>query len=140
MARILVVDDEIEIRRILRRLLEAEGYDVVEAADGLSAYDKALSQQPDVILLDLLMPSMDGFEVLDALKGNPTTKPIPVIILTAKRLPEYELRAIRAGALDFITKPWASGEIEDRVRMSLTFLEVRGMSREPARSGPPELP
>ena len=125
MAKILVVDDDTAIRRILTRLLDAEGYDVVGAADGLSAYSRAISDRPDIILLDLLMPSMDGLEVLRELKENPETMSIPVIILTGKRLPEYELKATRAGALDFITKPWASGEIEDRVRMALTYLDVR---------------
>ena len=124
MTRILVADDEAGIRQIVKLMLTTEGYETIEAADGGSAYTKATEEKPDIILLDVVMPVMDGFTVLEKLKADPHTMNIPVIILSVKRLPRDEERAMRAGALDYITKPWASGELEDRVRLALTYLDT----------------
>ena len=84
MPKILVVDDEADVRNVVTAILNQAGYDVVEAEYGLDGYSKAQSEKPDLVLLDLMMPVVDGFEVLGKLKQNPSTRSIPVIILTAK--------------------------------------------------------
>ena len=83
MARVLVVDDEPDIRDSLVDILGYAGYEMLEAEDGGEGFEKASSQQPDIILLDVMMPVMDGFETLKKLRENPATKTIPVIMLTA---------------------------------------------------------
>ena len=100
--------------------------------DGGSAYAKAVSERPDIVLLDINMPVMSGFLVLHDLKHNPETESIPVIILTSSHLPRDETEGMRKGALDFIIKPWGPGELEDRIRMAIAYLE----SRTPGRTSP----
>ena len=119
MPKILIVDDEDAIRNVVRLLLIQEGYDVIEAAYGQSGYSKAESEKPDLVLLDLMMPVMDGFEVLQKLKKNPQTSGIPVIILTAKIDVASERECMRLGAVDYIKKPWGPRELEDRIGMAL---------------------
>jgi len=123
MGKILVIDDETDIRKVVNALLTQSGFDVIEADYGLNGYSKALDEQPNLILLDLIMPVVDGFEVLSKLKQNPITRGIPVIILTAKIDAASERKCMRLGAVDYIKKPWGPGEIEDRVRMALGFPE-----------------
>ena len=123
MTRILVVDDEREIREVVRTTLEEKGYQVMEAADGLEAYaavaDAAVAEKPDLVVLDLMLPRLNGFEVLEKLKENPQTSYIPVVILTARGQTQDETRALRSGATDFMTKPWSADELADRVRIAL---------------------
>lgn len=88
--KILIVDDELDTLIPLKRALEAEDYLVVEASSGMEAIEKARSAHPDLILLDLMMPGMDGFEVLEALKANEEVSDVPVIVLTAKELTAAE--------------------------------------------------
>ena len=121
MAKVLVIEDEVQVRHVVRLLLMAEGYEVVEAAYGQAGYSEAVSEKPDLILLDLLMPVMDGFDVLAKLKGNQATRPIPVIILTSRIDAASERRCMQAGAEDYIKKPWGPGELEDRVRLALGY-------------------
>jgi len=130
MAKILIVDDDADTRLLLDQILAKEGYQVIEAEDGRSACERAVSEKPDVILLDIVMPAMDGFDTLRRLKDNPDTASIPVIFVTAKKQLEDEIRGTQLGAFDFICKPLAAGELEDRTRMALTYLEGR------TRSGP----
>ena len=124
MAKILVVDDETNVRQVIGMLLFRAGYEVIEAEHGLIGYSKAQSDNPDLIVLDLMMPFMDGYEVLQKLKGNPATKKIPVIILTAKIDATSEHECMRLGAVDYIKKPWGPRELEDRVGMALGYPEV----------------
>ena len=133
MTRVLVIDDEPLIRQVVNRLLTREGYEVIEAPYGLAGYQTAVSEKPNIIMLDLMMPVMDGFEVLSKLKSNPETRPIPVIILTAKIDAESERRCMRSGAVDYIKKPWGPDELGDRVAMALGYPENRS-SRH--RTGP----
>jgi len=84
MTKVLVIDDDSMVRETVVRLLILEGYQVIEAAYGQAGYASAISDSPNIILLDLNMPIMDGFEVLHKLKGNPETERIPVIVLTAR--------------------------------------------------------
>ena len=121
MAKLLIIEDEVQVRHIVRLLLMPEGHEVVEAAYGQAGYSKAVSEKPDLILLDLMMPVMDGFDVLAKLKGNRVTRPIPVIILTSRIDAASERRCMQAGAEDYIKKPWGRGELEDRVRLALAY-------------------
>ena len=103
---ILVVDDEDEIRELCRVNLEFEGYDVVEAADGVEALARARDEQPDLIFLDVMMPRMDGWEVLRQLKEADDTSGIPVVLLTAKTSEEDQIRGWEEGILEYISKPF----------------------------------
>ena len=109
MTRILVVDDERDIREVVKTTLQDNGYKVVEASDGVEAYaaaaDAAVAEKPDLIVLDLMLPKLNGFEVLEKLKQNPQTSYIPVVILTARGQAQDETRAFRSGATDYMTKP-----------------------------------
>jgi len=118
--RILVVDDGIENVRVLHHALKDE-HDVVFALVGGKALEIARAQSPDIILLDVIMPDMDGFEVCAELKAAPETRNIPVIFVTALNSPEDETRALDAGAIDFITKPINVPVVRARVRTHLTL-------------------
>ena len=124
MTKILVADDEGEVRKVIRLILSARGYEVIEASDGEDAYNSALKEKPDLILLDIMMPIMNGFDVLEKLKNNSESASIPVIMVTALDESQDEQRGMRGGALDYITKPWAPGELEDRIRIALPDLET----------------
>ena len=105
--KVLVVDDEADVLLLCRVNLEFEGYDVVEAADGEQAMEKVASERPDVILLDVMMPKMDGWQVLAALKANAETADIPVVMLTAKVQDQDQIRGWSGGAAEYITKPFS---------------------------------
>jgi len=123
MTRILVVEDEADVREVVKATLQENGYQVIEAADGLEGYtaaaDAAVAEKPDLIVLDLMLPKLNGFEVLEKLKENSQTSYIPVVILTARGQSQDETRALRAGAADYMTKPWSADELADRVRIAL---------------------
>ena len=120
MTRILVVDDERDVREVVKTTLQENGYQVVEATDGVEAYAAAaVAGKPDLIVLDLMLPKLNGFEVLEKLKENPQTSYIPVVILTARGQAQDETRALRSGATDYMTKPWSADELADRVRIAL---------------------
>ena len=134
MTKVLVIEDEQVVRQLVGRLLTTEGYEVIEAPYGQAGYQIAVSDKPDIILLDLMMPVMDGFQVLNKLKRNPQTRPIPVIILTARIDAESERRCMRAGAVDYIKKPWGPGELGDRIAMALGYPEDRSPGQSTHRS------
>ncbi|MGE5226097.1 MAG: response regulator [Planctomycetaceae bacterium] len=106
MARILVIDDEPDVRWMLRLSLERLGHEVLLAEDGLRGVAMAQRQKPDVVVLDLMMPVMDGYGVLDAMQRDPRTARLPILVLTAKALPDEEERVTEAGARRFVTKPF----------------------------------
>jgi len=110
MTKVLVIDDDSMVR-----LLILEGYQVIEAAYGQAGYAAAISDSPNIILLDLNMAIMDGFQVLHKLKNNPETVRIPVIVLTARIDAESERRCMAAGATDYIKKPWGPAELQERI-------------------------
>ena len=119
--KVLVVDDEAEIRTVVGMLLAQAGYEVVLAEYGQIGYSKALTVKPNLILLDLMMPVMDGFQVLRRLKSDQRTSQIPVIILTAKIDAASERECMCLGAVDYIKKPWGPRELEDRIGMALGY-------------------
>ena len=123
MTRILVVDDDRGVREVVKTTLQENGYQLMEAADGIEGYaaaaDAAVAEKPDLIVLDLMLPKLNGFEVLEKLKENPQTSYIPVVILTARGQSQDETRALRSGATDYMTKPWSADELADRVRIAL---------------------
>jgi signal transduction histidine kinase len=113
---ILVADDEEKNRRLLRDLLEAQGHVVLLANDGQQALDITIAEMPDTVLLDVMMPKLDGFEVCRQLRCNPATAHIPILLVTALRERPDRVKGIQAGANDFLTKPIDAEEIRLRVR------------------------
>lgn len=111
MNKILVVDDEKNIRLVVGKSLEKSGFDIVYAIDGLEAVEKANESNPDLVLLDLRLPKMNGFLVLEALKSNAATEEIPVIILSALSEEDDVQKAISLGAEDFLVKPISQGDL-----------------------------
>ena len=103
--KILVVEDDTDNRRIVAKVLAVEGYEVIEATDGIEALAQARSQLPDMILMDLALPNMDGWEATRQLKGDPKTRSIPVVALTAFAMRGDEEQARAAGCDDYIPKP-----------------------------------
>lgn len=114
-AKILIVDDEPHIRRILQFLLEQAGYQVVVAADGRQALDLMAAQRPDLVLLDVMMPHLDGFAVLESLRKDRDGQCTPVIMLTARGESADRVRGLRVGANDYLGKPFDRDELLARV-------------------------
>ena len=116
---VLLVEDEEPLRRVLRDLLEREGFTVVEAADGVQALDEIDRSAPDVLVLDLNLPRLDGYGVLSHLRARPSTARLPVIVLTAKGDEDNEVRVFENGANDFLTKPFRPRALSARLRALL---------------------
>jgi two-component system phosphate regulon response regulator PhoB len=119
LVRLLVVDDSPDVRLALVTILENAGHDVVEAEDGDKVFDLAISETPNLVLLDVIMPRVNGLDALVTLKADTQTSPIPVIMVTAKSRPEDMAMARSLGAVEYITKPWTDGDVELRVDWAL---------------------
>ena len=117
--RILVVDDEIYIVHILDFSLGMEGYEVVTALDGEQALEKARSEKPDLIVLDIMMPKLDGYETCKRLKADPETKDVPIILLSAKGRNVDQKVGFEVGADDYITKPFSPRKLVERINAIL---------------------
>lgn len=117
--KILVVEDEKDIVKMLRYNLEKEGFKVIDARDGEDALDLAVRQHPDLILLDLMLPGMDGLEVCKVLKKESKTSSIPIIMLTAKSQESDKVVGLELGADDYITKPFSPRELTARIKAVL---------------------
>ncbi len=113
--KILVVDDEVYLLQILDFSLGAEGYEVVTAEDGEQALLKAKSEQPDLIVLDIMMPKVDGYEACRKLKQDPAMKDVPVILLTAKGRDIDRKLGLEVGADDYITKPFSPNKLLEKI-------------------------
>ncbi len=131
----LVIDDEPQIRRLLRTLLEADGYRVAEAPTGEAGLAAAAQKPPEVVLLDLGLPDLDGIEVLRRLRA---WTPVPVLILSVRDAEEQKVAALDAGADDYVTKPFASAELLARLRVMLRHASTPAQTTPSAlfRSGP----
>ena len=114
-AKVLVVDDEEYIQHILNFSFGAEGYEVVTASDGEEGVSKAKDEKPDVIVMDIMMPKMDGYEACKQIKTDPQTKDIPVILLTAKGRDADRKLGSEVGADDYVVKPFSPGRLIERV-------------------------
>jgi CheY-like chemotaxis protein len=119
-ARILIVDDELRNRKLLEVMLAPEGYLLLTAASAEEALEIVARQPPDLILLDVMMPGMNGYQVAAQLKGDAGTRHIPIIMLTALDDRSSRLHGLSAGAEDFLTKPVDRAELCDRVRRLLS--------------------
>lgn len=114
--KILVVEDEKDIRELLEHYLKKEGYAVQSAKDGLSGLEKATREKFDLLILDLMLPVMDGLEVCRKLRSQPSTSDIPIIMLTAKSEETDRIVGLEMGADDYITKPFSPREVVARIR------------------------
>jgi DNA-binding response OmpR family regulator len=123
MTQVLVIDDEAPIRLLCRVNLEAEGMSVLEAGDGPSGLEVAQSEGPDVILLDVMMPGLDGWGVAEALLEDERTESIPIIFLTARAEFRDRARGLDIGGVDYITKPFNPVELAPLVRGLLDRLD-----------------
>lgn len=123
MARILIVDDHVASLELVRAILENTGHDVMEARDGAEAVAAALRLPPDLVLLDLQMPVMDGFATLDAFRKQPQLNPIPIVALTARAMRGYDEVVIAAGFSGYITKPLSLRDFRQQIRNFLRSTE-----------------
>ena len=123
MTSVLVIDDEAPIRLLCRVNLEAEGMQVAEAADGPSGLEKARAEHPDVILLDVMMPGLDGWRVAEQLVDDPSTSGIPIVFLTARAEFRDRAKGLDIGGVDYITKPFNPLELAPLVRDLLARID-----------------
>ena len=123
MTRVLIIDDEAPIRLLCRVNLEAEGMDVLEAGDGPSGLEVARAEQPDVVLLDVMMPGLDGWAVAQELLDDVDTDEIPIVFLTARAEFRDRARGLDIGGVDYITKPFNPVELAPLVRRLLERID-----------------
>ncbi|MCA9792517.1 MAG: diguanylate cyclase [Candidatus Eremiobacteraeota bacterium] len=133
MAKVLVVDDVPDNIKLLTYELADQGHDVFIAEGGPKALELARSERPDVVLLDIMMPEMDGIEVLQRLKSQTETKLIPVILVSAKDLDEDVIRGLDSGAMDYVTKPFSTRIVAARVRSAVRIKRMNDLLTEKAR-------
>ncbi len=136
MARILVIDDDPDLREMLRFLLTQANYDVVQAADGLEGLRLAWEDQPDLILLDVMLPTVDGHQVLQRLREVPETDGIPIIMLTAISTAKRVQSLIDQGATDYVVKPFEPYALLDRVKRAVAGASPRPPGKRPFPAAP----
>ena len=134
MIKILVVDDEFDIVNLLVDDLTDDGFDVISADNGATALELIYREQPDIVLLDLMMPVLNGYEVLREIRADPTTQNLPVILLTAVSPAEGEQAAVRLGANHYVTKAWEPGTLQAVIRVALREAGSSGWVK-PSASG-----
>ena len=122
--KILVVDDEPDVVELLGRTLKSDGFEVVVAYDGIGALDLASTERPDLILLDIMMPMMSGYEVCMQLKASPETQDIPVICVSSAHSPDARAQALKSGAATLVTKPFMTAELIAQIRRHLRTKET----------------
>ncbi len=118
--KILIVEDEESLLKLESILLTTKGYLVQGATTGLAALEAVAAEAPDLILLDIMLPELDGFEVCHRIKNNPETRRIPIILLTAKKTPEDMARGTEVGADQYITKPFKSAKVMETIEKLLS--------------------
>ena len=119
MAKILIAEDERDIRDLITFTLRFAGHDVIPTSNGEEAYQTALKEQPDLILLDVRMPRMTGYEACQHIKANDNTKDIPVVFLSAKGQESEVQTGIQAGAEEYILKPFSPDQLTERIKTIL---------------------
>ena len=117
--KILVVDDEPDVVTLIERSLKVEGFEVVTAYDGILALDLAETDKPDLILLDIMMPMMSGYEICQQLKSNPLTQQIPVVCLSSAHSMDARARSRQVGAVTLLMKPFSPAELVAQIRRYL---------------------
>ncbi|MEQ8189134.1 MAG: response regulator, partial [Candidatus Eremiobacterota bacterium] len=127
---VLIVDDVPKNIQLLGNILNNEGYDIIIAENGKEALERISDVLPDIILLDIMMPEMDGYETCKILKENDRTRDIPVIFLTAKTEMEDIVKGFNAGSVDYITKPFNSTELMARVKTHITLKKLFDKEKE----------
>src|SRR5437762_7724646 len=128
--RVLVVDDITKNLQVVGTMLRNAGYEVMPTTSGAQALERVRVQLPDLILLDLMMPEMDGLAVCERLKADPLTRRIPVIFLTASNEMEHLVKGFEAGAVDYVTKPFNPPELLARVRTHVELKQARERLRK----------
>lgn len=118
--KILIADDDKSTRELISIVLEDEGYEVTTAVNGIETIDKAIKEKPDLIVLDIMMPQMDGYEALNKIKDNDEIAEIPILIITARTIKIYEKISKGLGAVDHITKPFSPDELLDKIKSILS--------------------
>jgi len=119
MARVMVVDDSPTDKAFLRQVLEGAGYEVLEAATGQDAVEMAKTQKPDCVVMDVVMPGMNGFQATRVLSKDPATAGIPIIVVSSKGQPTDRLWALRQGAREYVVKPVKEAELIGKVKEAL---------------------
>lgn len=115
MKKVLVVDDEVFIRKMIEARLRVAGITVIEAENGVVAVEKTISERPDLIIMDVMMPKMDGFQACEAIRSNSDISGIPILMLTARGQQIDVEKAMALGILEYITKPFSPKELADKV-------------------------
>jgi PAS domain S-box-containing protein len=124
-AKLLVADDNADMRGYLTRLLQAAGYTVRQVADGQAALDAARTEQPDLVVSDVMMPRLDGLRLVEALRADPRTEGIPVVLLSARAGQDASIEGLEAGADDYLVKPFSAAELLARVRANVRLARLR---------------
>ena len=123
--KVLVIDDEPGIIEIVEANLEGDGFKVLSASNGKEGLEKIKNEQPELVVLDVMMPEMDGWEVLRSLEQDESTAGLPVIMLTAKAADEDYIYGLEEGAVEYITKPFLPQELVNRIKITLMVLNPR---------------
>ena len=134
MHRVLIVEDQTDIRKLIRMTLEFEDFEIHEASDGASGLGMARAIKPDLVILDVMPPGLDGIEVCRRLRANPDTRNVPIIMLTARGEEADRIRGLDTGADDYITKPFSMTELLARVRAVLRRIRP-GLAEDVVKGG-----
>ena len=118
--KILIIDDDLDTLRLVGLMLQRQGYQITAAHNGKQGLEKALEDTPNLILLDVMMPDMDGYEVARRLRGNPQTEKIPILMFTAKTQLDDKVAGFEVGADDYLTKPTHPSELQSHVKALLS--------------------
>jgi CheY-like chemotaxis protein/MinD-like ATPase involved in chromosome partitioning or flagellar assembly len=123
--RVLIIDDDLDSLKLVGLMLQKQGYEIVAASSGASGIEKAASQKPDLIILDIMMPDISGYEVCRRLRAQPETVDIPILMFTAKTMVDDKVAGFEAGADDYITKPTHPAELASRIKAALARAAAR---------------
>ena len=118
-SRVLIIDDDAGVRGVLKAMLQRAGYDVLEAANGAEGLERAHALRPDLVLLDIEMPGMNGFDVCSLMQGDTNLRRVPVVIMTGRPVAGVPARAAAVGAVDLIPKPFEREHLLEKVRVYL---------------------